>query len=1052
MKKSIKFKNLIDGFLIVLGLMLYTQAFAQEVTVTGKVTDAETNIGLPGVTILEKGTEKGTITDADGNYSITVSADATLVFSFISMQTKEVKVGDSRVINIELAEMIEELEEVVVTGYMIERKADLTGAVSLVDEDDIRRIPSNNVMKSLQGRVPGMYIETDGSPNPDTRQILIRGLNTLGNNSPLFVIDGVPTKGGSIEELNPNEIESIQVLKDASAASIYGARASNGVIIVTTKSGGKDKIELQFNSSLTIQPFQKKLLPDLCNSDELGRVLWRASVNDEVDPNNTPHYNYIWHVDGQGNPVLDNMTVNEWLDEPSGTKTADTDWYDEISRTGIISSNNLSISAGTDRSSLLVSLSYYTNDGIIKGTDFNRFSGRINSYSTFFDGKLKIGENIHISQSKETPRPFGVGGEPLALAGRVRSLIPVYTEDGEWGGPIGGGFSDRDNPLMLIEINKWDKRNYFKTYGNVYADLSPIKNMVFRSSLGIDYTNSYIWDINRKYKAGFISRTINSLDTDQGHRFNWVWSNTLNYQLDFQNHKATFLAGMEAIKEDYRYFGTYREEFAIESEEYFHNSAGAGTTTASGGETGHQLLSYFGKVNYSLLNKYLASITLRYDGSSRFGEENKFGFFPAVSLGWRISSEEFIQKNLEFISFLQLRVGMGRVGNQEIGNNARFGLYNSAYESYAGRRITGSSYDLLGNDGGILPSGYISTQTANPNLKWETTEEINVGIDFSLLNHKLTGSFDYFNRETYDILIKPPYSAIIGEGGGQWVNGATIDNNGFEAVLGYTDRIGDLVFDISTSLSSFHDKITYLPPSVIDAYAGNADKTILGHSQSSLFGYVTDGIFQNVEEVESHATQAGKGIGRLRYADLNNDGKINTLDQDWLGTGLPDFIYGINIDLSYKNFNFSAFIQGVQGIEVHNNDRIKDIIGRWLGENYDVRVLDAWTPENSSSTIPAASLSDKNKETKRSSYFIENGSYLKLRNLQLGYTFPKEVTQKLGMDGLQFYILGENLFTIKDNKGDNQFTSLDPENDNRYDSNSTYPRFRQYTLGLNLTF
>jgi len=1046
MNKFIKIKNLICGFLFVLCLMLYTQAFAQEVTVTGKVTDIESNTALPGVNIIEKGTTNGTITDLDGNYSITISSDdATLVFSFVGMQTQEVLVGDSRVINIELAEMIGELEEVVITGYMTERKVDVTGAVSLVDEEAILNIPSNNPLKSLQGRVPGMYIETTGAPSTGVRKILIRGQNTLGNNTPLFVIDGIPTKSGAIEELNPAEIESIQVLKDASASSIYGSRASNGVIIVTTKGGGSDKIKVQFNSSITLQKLPESRLEDVCNTEELGRVLWRASVNDGVDPNNQDYYNYTWHIDSQGNPVLDSFTVDEWLDENRGIKTSDTDWYDEIFRRGMVFSNNLSISSGSERSGLLLSLTYYSNDGIIKTTDFNRLSGRINTYSTFFDGRLKIGENLQMSQNQRTPMDYGRGGNAFSLAQRTVPLIPVYTVDGEWAGPV-GALNDEDNPVMLLEINKWDKICWRKTFGNIFTEVKPINNLIFRSTFGIDWTELNNRDIQRKYKAGFLYRNVNSLNDYRSTNFDWVWSNTINYQLDYQNHSAAFLVGMEAIKGDFQYMNAYREDFPIEEEDYFYIDAGVGRSTNGGGRTGYQLLSYFSKVNYSLLNKYLVSLTLRYDGSSRFGDENKFGFFPAMSLGWRLSSEDFFRENIDFVSLLQLRFGMGRVGNQEIGNSARFGLYNVRYQG-----TNSAAYDIEGKDTGLLPSGYVATQTANPNLKWETTEEINAGIDFSLLNQKITGSFDYFNRETYDILIKPPYAAVIGEGGSQWVNGATVDNKGFEAVLGYSDQIGNLIFNISTSISSFHDKITYLPASVIDAYAGNTEKTILGHSQSALFGYVTDGIFQNQEEVDSHATQAGKGIGRLRFKDLNEDGIINSLDQDWLGTGLPDFIYGINIDLSYKSFYFSAFLQGIQGIEVYNLDKIRDMNFRIGGENRNRRALDAWTPENPDSPYPALSLSDNNNERRYSNYFIENGSYMKLRNLQLGYNFPTEVTQKLRMDNLRIYIHGANLFILKDNKGDDQFTSPDPENPSGK-WNPSYPRSREVGLGLNVTF
>jgi len=1018
----------------------------QQQKISGTVIDKDGAL-LPGVNVVITGTTLGVITDNAGKYSIEVpQGSKSLTFSFIGMEPQEITIGTLTQINVTMAESAIDLEEVVVIGYQTQRKVDLIGAISVVDEEDILNIASGNPMHSLQGRVSGLYIEADGSPSGDTRNLLIRGMNTLGNNSPLFIIDGVPNKTGMIQELNPNDIESIQVLKDAASASIYGARASNGVVIVTTKDA-KEKFEVQFHSSITTQYDYTRR--ELLDANEYGRVQWRATVNDGVDPNNQTLYNYVWHVDTQGNPVLDDMTVVEWIDEAAGIKAANTNWQDEIYRTGITSSNSLSISSGTDRSSTFISLDHFDNKGVVKVTDFERFSGRINSYTTFFDGKIKIGEKFLLSKTRNHPMEASYDNF-IHYAEATHPLLPVYTIDGKFAGPVGSGFAARDNPVCMMEINKWDQIHSLNTFGNIYAELKPIRNLVFISHFGIDYTNRYSRDIQRKYQTGFLSRTVNSLNIDEMHNISWTWHNTLNYQFDYHDHKFTFLAGIEANKNEIYRLNGYREGFAIESDDYFYLGAGSGLSTNDGTGTGHQLLSYFGKVNYIFSNKYLASATLRYDGSSRFGIENKFGFFPAFSIGWRINNEKFFE-GIKFISDLKLRAGIGRTGNQEIGDNARFALYETRY-GLAGpstfiQRNMGSAYDISGTGTGLLPSGYVATQTENINLKWESTDEINVGIDFSFLEYKLTGSFDYFTRRTKDILISPPYLAIIGDGANQWVNGATMENKGFEIVLVYHDNVGDLFYDISSSLSAFHDKITYLPESVVDAYAGNSEKTILGHSQTVLFGYVTDGIFQTQEEVESHAEQPGKGIGRLRYLDLNNDGKITPLDQDWLGNRLPDFEYGINANLSYKNFNLSVFMQGVQGKNIYNNGKMRTDIVYWAGVNYGKRTLNAWTPENPDTPIPALSKYDSNWEVRSSNYFIENGSYLKLRNLQLGYTFPTKAMQSLGINRLQIYLLGTNLFIIKDNKGGDQCTTKDPEN-----LYSAYPIPRTFTFGLNLTF
>ena len=1033
--------------LLVLLNVLVVAGYAQEKEVTGRVTNKTTNEPLPGVSIIEQGTQRGTITDANGNYSLMAEQGDTLVFSFIGMQQKLVEVGTADVINVAMLEKVEELEQVVVTGYQTQKKADLTGAVSSVDEDVLEETTSGNPIKSLQGQVSGLYIETSGAPNAEAT-MRIRGLSTLGNNDPLFVIDGVPSKSGMVRNLHPSEIESIQVLKDAAASSIYGARASNGVVIIETKQA-ESGVQVKFNSSITMQNYHTKL--DVCNTEERGRALWRASINDGLNPNERPLYDYEWHTNDEGHAVLDNVIPVEWIDEQAGIKSADTDWYDEISRTGMISSNNLTVSSGSDRGGVLMSLSYYGNKGVVKENDFNRISGRLNSDYSFFDGRLKIGENLQISKSKETPMPSGLGGTPLWLGLISQPILPVKTVDGDWAGPIGAGFSDRDNPVRLIEHNKWDKNHTIQTFGNLFAELEVIKNLNFRSNFGIDYTNFHNWDIQRTYQTGFLGRDINSLNKYQEHNINWTWSNTLNYQYESGKHSGNILAGMEAIKNDFNYFSAYREEFAIEELEYFNLDAGTGLKNNAGSATGFQLLSYFGKINYSYANKYYASTTLRYDGSSRFGEKNKFGFFPSFSLGWRISNESFFEDNIDVISDLKFRFGWGQTGNQEIANDARFALYRTNYGEDSDMIMwepgNGTAYDISGNDGGTLPSGFLATQTANPAIKWEATTETNIGVDFGIFKDQLIGSFDYFMRETEDILIQPPFIGVQGDGGSQWANGASVETKGFEVSLRHKNSIGDFSYDVSFNLGSFSDKITYLPESVVDAYPGNSEKTIIGRSMQSIFGYVADGLFETQQEVDQHAEQPGKDLGRIKYKDLNGDDKITPLDQRYLGVEHPDFEYGLNTKLSYKQFSFSLFFQGIQGMEAYNEMKFRtDFVGQWTGANFGSRVLDAWSPKNKNSSIPALSLSDKNDENRPSTYYVENGSYLKLRNLQIGYTLPEKVLNSIGLQHLKIYLRGENVFMIKDNKGDDKFTAPDPES-----PDMAYPRPRKFILGLNLS-
>jgi len=1036
----------------------------QEVTVSGKVID-DKGEPLPGATITVVGTTTGTITDIDGNYSITVPDGSVLVFSFIGYEPMRVPVDNRSEIDVTLQTDMSSLEEVVVTGYQVQKRSDLTGSISIVDMDKSRDIPSGSALQNLQGRVPGLYIRASGTPSGAASSVNIRGVNTLGNKNPLYVIDGVPTTDPNIFQfMDQNSIESVQVLKDASASSIYGSRASNGVIVVTTKQGN-NKISVSINSSISHSYNTRRL--SMLNTDQFGRVLWQASVN-----GGTPTaihralYSYNEGVDNNGRPVLNGVTPVPFINNDPNIPSANTDWQNETFQTGVIAQNNIMITGGTKNTSSLISIGHFSNTGTIIKNSYERFTVRINNSVTLFDGLVKVGENLQILKSSERPMggdQFGIanwdasgtnrtnptGANPLMLSTIILPILPVRKLDGTFAGPIGTGFSDRMNPVFLADLDKDDLNRDVQTFGNVYLEIFPLNNLVIRSSFGLDYTNNFDRNIERKYVHGFLSRKINNMSVAQRHRTDWTWSNTATYLLEVDNSRVSFLGGVEAVRNFNQIVQTLKQGFAFEDLPYFQLGAGTGIATNNGFATENKLLSYFGNVNYSFKDKYLASATIRYDGSSRFGENNKFGVFPALSLGWILSKEKFITENLPIISNLKIRAGAGRVGNQEIGDYVRFQQYLSNYGTVGpGVRASGSAYDIGGANTGALPSGFVSVRTANPNLRWETTDEINAGIDFGFNNQKIYGSFDYFTRNTKDILVTPPTPGTMGEGSEQTVNGATMANRGFEFALGYSDRKGDFTYSFDGNISRFADEVTFLPPSVVRSFGGNVEKTILGQSSTAFFGYVADGLFQNLEEVSQHAIQPGKGVGRIRYKDLNEDGLINALDQDWLGNALPKFIYGLNMEIGYKNFSLSVFMRGVAGVTVQDGSKnTTDFLGTNVGQNKGVRLLEAWSPENTSSTIPAVSLFNANSETRSSTYLLVNGSYFKVQTIQLSYIVPQSFLQNLKLTSLRFYGNADNSILLFNQRGPYVYSGADPET-----PGSIFPRPVRITLGVDVQF
>ena len=1015
-------------------------AYAQNIQIKGTVTSATDSYPIIGASVVDKADKtNGTITDIDGNFTLTVKPGSEITFSYIGYKTLTLKAETS--MSVIMHEDSEMLQEVVVTGYTTQRKADLTGSISVVSMDEIAKQNENNPMKAMQGRVPGMNITADGNPSGSTT-IRIRGIGTLNNNDPLYIIDGVPTKGG-MHELNGNDIESIQVLKDAASASIYGSRAANGVIIITTKKGKEGQLKINFDASVSASMYTNKL--EVLNTEEYGRAMWQAYVNEGQDPNtNNLGYLYDWNYGVNGYPQLNGISMRKYLDAANTVPAADTDWFDQTTRTGIIQQYNVSVSNGSEKGSSFFSLGYYKNLGIIKDTDFDRISARMNADYKLIDNLLTVGEHFTVNRTSEVQAPGGFLQNVL----QANPSLPVYTTEGKFAGPV-SGYPDRENPVARLQRNADNRYTYWRMFGDAYVNLNPFKNFNLRSTFGIDYSQKQQRIFTYPITEGNVANDKNAIEAKQEHWTKWMWNAIATYNMEVGKHRGDVMLGMELNREDDIHFSGYKENFSILTPDYMWPDAGVGTAQSYGAGEGYSLVSFFGKLNYTYNDKYLLSLTVRRDGSSRFGKDNRYATFPSVSAGWRLSQEEFM-KDIKWLDDLKIRASWGQTGNQEISNNARYTIYVPNYAgTESGGGSYGTSYDITGSNGGsILQSGFKRDQLGNNGIKWETTTQTDLGFDFSLFAQTLYGSFDWYYKKTTDILVQMAGIATMGEGSKQWINAGEMENKGFELNLGYRNstKFG-LKYDINANLSSYRNKITALPATVAanGTFGGNGVESVIGHPNGAQVGYVA-GLFKSQEEIDNHATQEGAGLGRIRWRDLDSNGIINEKDQQWIFDPTPAFSYGINIYLEYKNFDLTMFWQGVQGVDIISD--LKKETDLWSGLNIGFlnkgkRVLDAWSPANPGSDIPALARNDSNNEKRVSTYYVENGSFLKLRNLQVGYNVPKAWTEKIRMERLRFYLSAQNLLTIKSK----DFTGVDPEN-----VNYGYPIPLNITFGVNVSF
>lgn len=986
----------------------------QAKTVTGTVTDVS---GEPiiGANIRIKGTTTGTITDIDGNFSIEAEPQSVIEVSYIGYLTQETVINNQKSIRFLLKEDTKTLDEVVVIGYGVQKKADLTGSVANINTEKLNTQSNANIGQALQGKIAGVDIVSQGGAPGSGTRIMVRGIGTLNNASPLYIVDGMYMN--SIDHINPNDIASIDVLKDASSAAIYGSRAANGVIIVTTKEGsnteGKPIIDLSVN--LGISTASKFL--DMLDAKGWAEVttIARQAI---------------------GKPALDMAT--DLANKP------DNDWQDIMFRPALMQNYNLSVKGGGKYSTYYTGLGYFNQDGIVKGTNYQRYN--IQSKNDYKRGIFSAGTNLIISFSHDKPLHQELRG---GMIGTILQSVPTLekyddTREGGYGGTY-GDVVNIPHPLAIIDDNIMDRYNEnVKIFANLYAQIELFKGLKYKLNLTPDFSFERYKNYLNKYDFGLATNSITQLTERQRRRRNILVENLLTFDRTFGEHKISALAGYTYQDSRFRHIQAYGEGLPQGLEEI-----DAATTNRSneGNSWRSVLTSILGRVFYSYQNKYLFTATIRRDGSSKFGKNNRYGYFPSFSLGWNVAEEKFME-NVHWLDQLKLRGGYGVLGNQEIDN----------YQ-YSSTITTGINYP--DGNGGLL-QGAFPKNFANPDIKWEETAMINVGIDFMAFNNRLSLTADYYVKNTKDILLTVPIPISSGGANDPIRNAGKIRNNGFEFNLGWMDQPNpDISYGINLIGSFNKNKVIAMGSESGSIKGGSTNQNITtsetkaGYPIGGYWLISTAGYFNSQEEVDAYAKD-GKKIqpaaepGDIKFVDANNDGVINDDDRVFQGSPFPDFTFALNGNMRYKNFDLSIGLQGVLGNKIYNATRqtLEDVT---KGSNFLASCLDYWTPENKNASHPRLTWDDPNRNTRaESDRYLENGSYLRLRSVQLGYTFP-QTWFKGAIQHARVYINAENLFTITSYSGYSPDVNADNANYRGFD-NFIYPTNRTFMLGLNVTF
>ncbi len=1009
---------------MMISVLFVSNAIGQEITINGTVTSQDDGAPLPGVNVLVVGTTNGTQTDFDGNYTITASAGQTLRFSYIGMATQDIIVSSSATINAQMVEDANKLSEVVVVGYTTQTRGNITGSITSVDVSEALKLPLENAAEALQGRANGVSVISNSEPG-GSPTINIRGIGTSGSTGPLFIIDGVQTTDASIfNSINANDIQQINVLKDG-AASIYGSRAANGVVIVTTK-GGSYNSKTQVSLDMYTGMASATESPSLLNAQQHGQMIWDGLANDGATLTH-PQYGtgssptIPTSLQGTGVPV----TVN-----PNGT-----DWWSEITRTAPTSNISLALQSGTENSKSYASFSYLSRDGVLEYTGFKKGNIQLNNEFKLLNDKLKIGQHLNVAYSNIK----GGEAENNVVEGAVRNnpLLPVYDDNGEFAGNYSNtlGLGNDENPFARLSRAQNNYNKTLRVFGDIYLSYKITDDLSFKTTFSgnmrINDTRIFT-SLNPEFGE---PRSFNTLAEGDSNSSSWTWNNILNYNKSFGNHNINAIAGIESVENISKGKVVSNTDYFNESPLFYLLGNGFGDPNIdSSFETQNTLYSLFGSADYNYAQKYFLTATLRYDKSSRFAGSNKDDIFPSVSGGWLISKEGFYPEDA-FVNRVKVKGSWGQLGNQFVPVN------NPTLSLFAFSQTTGNYAFTQGS----ISSGAYLSQVGNPDLKWETSETTNYGIELGMLNSKLNVSLEVWKILT-DGLITLDNQKISTTAPGAtapYVNLGNIENKGFDLGLDYGDKTnGDFSYNIGVNISSYRNEVlelingTPVPGNSITSSSGVYTRTEEGEPLSYFYGRIVDGFDAD---------------GRWTYKDVNGDGTVDDDDRTKIGSPHPDFTYGISLSGEYKNFDFSMFFNGSQGNDIYNHSKIYTDFPVFVNGNRSTRVLDSWTPTNTNATLPALSNSLHGVEIFSNSYFVEDGSYFRLKNLQIGYSLPDTIIDKLGISNLRLYVQGTNIFTITGYEGLNpEITPID--NLNLGIDRKIYPLSRIYTIGLNLKF
>ncbi|WP_280122631.1 SusC/RagA family TonB-linked outer membrane protein [Duncaniella muricolitica] len=1011
----------------VLLFIMAIAAQAQNITVHGTVVSKTDDEPLIGASVVPDGNAgAGVATDIDGNFTLSVPQGTGLTVSYVGFRSQTVKAAPQ--LSIILEEDAEILDEVVVVGYSSEKKSDLTGSVSVVKMKDVSDTPTGNVIQALQGRVAGMNITTDGTPGGLSTGTSIRGASSFRGdaNGPLYVIDGVMTRENPGTILNSNDVESIQVLKDAASAAIYGAQAANGVIIITTKRAKQGECRVTFDATLTLQTYNSGL--DMLNADQWGEVYWSAY---KYTYSTTPSSSELY---GNGaTPQLQPYTnLNGVIVNPQNT-----DWEKEIHRTALMQTYSVGLSKGSENGASSMSLSWLDHDGIIKGSDFQKANARFSSDYGYLNNRLRAGGNVTLNWWRQHNAPGGV--EENAI--KMHPARTVYDSEGNYNDQVAFGLNDTPNLVRQIEEQSANKHEYWRVFGNAYLSIEPVKNLIVKTNFGINYHNG----ADKEFTPANLRDNTNTLYQYSSKTVDWVWTNTAQYNADFGKSSLMALVGIEAKRNHFESMYGKGKGLEIEDENYWYLGNVTSAQEVGSSASNYSMFSVFGKINYTWDNKYLASVTLRRDASSRLSTQNNYDWFPSFSAGWRISQEHFMEATRGWLTDLKIRGAYGVNGNDIIANDAFYAKYEMDMNK-AGYAIDG---------GNTLAPGAYRSRSTNPDLTWEKTYQTNVGFDASLLGGRLNVSADYFHKRTKDMLVEKPYIATIGEGGYCWYNGGEMVNKGVEIVLNWRQAVNkDFSYEVGLNVTAMNNKVTNLMDDIYYTWGGGngRDKSIVGQALGSWMGYKTDGVFRTQEEVDAYKAQykvnfGNPGVGRVRYVDTNGDGEINDRDRIWLGTDLPKAQFGLNFAANYKDFDLSLFFNSIIRDAWNNSKYYTDFFPLWTG-NHGTQLLDASMAYDRylatgyyDSDVPAPTIDNSNSEGDGSDYYIEDGSFVRLKSLSLGYSLPKHIQSKLSLKGARIYFQAQNLFTIT------KYSGADPEG-----LGYPYAMPRQYTFGLQFGF